>query len=147
MKKILLLLIFVSWIFVSSFAFAGSWNVMPTMNWGWLPWSTLKTETSAWSWATFIKTLSWLSKKVINYVVVIAVLCLMWAWVFYIVSLWDNKKTEVAKKWIIRTLLWTLLTVSGWAIVNIINNISIQSRTDSTTPTTTPAPAPGTGTP
>jgi len=63
----------------------------------------------------------------IRYVAVIAVLSLMLAWIFYIISWWEEEKVKKAKKWITWSLVWVLLSVSAWWIINLINNLYINN--------------------
>ena len=61
----------------------------------------------------------------IKYIAVIAVICLMLAGVKYIISMGDDEKVGKAKMWIIYSLVWVLLSVSGWTLINVINDFKI----------------------
>jgi hypothetical protein len=43
----------------------------------------------------------------------------------YLLSGWDDEKTKKAKYWIIYSLLWVIISVSAWGIINLINNLKI----------------------
>ena len=61
----------------------------------------------------------------IQYVAVIAVIALMISGIMYLVSGWEEEKVKKAKTWIIWSLIWVVLSISAWTIINIINNITI----------------------
>ncbi len=63
--------------------------------------------------------------EMILYTAVVAVLSLMISWIFYIISFWEEEKTKKAKKWITWSLVWVVISVSAWFIINSINHLSI----------------------
>jgi len=63
----------------------------------------------------------------IQYVAVIAVISLMISWVKYLLANWEEEKVKKAKSWIIWSLVWVLLSISAWGLINIINNIRINN--------------------
>lgn len=63
--------------------------------------------------------------EVIKYVAVIAVIALMIAGIRYLLSAGDEEKTNKAKTTIIWALVWVLLSISSWYIINLINNLYI----------------------
>ena len=74
----------------------------------------------------FIDEVWWkLVSELIQYVAVIAVISLMISWIMYLLSWWEEEKVKRAKSWIIWSLVWVVLSIWAWGIVNIINEISI----------------------
>lgn len=63
--------------------------------------------------------------ELIQYVAVIAVISLMISGIMYLVSGWEEEKVKKAKTWIIWSLVWVFLSVSAFAIISIVNEISI----------------------
>lgn len=61
----------------------------------------------------------------IKYIAVISVFSLMGAWVVYITSVGDDGKVEQAKKWITYALIGVLVSVSSWALINLLNAFKI----------------------
>lgn len=61
----------------------------------------------------------------IKYVAVFAVLAIMYGWILYLISSWDEEKTKKAKTVIIWALVGTFLSVSAWMLINILNRIVI----------------------
>ena len=94
----------------------------------WLPWcesdSTWDAVTSL-SWNNFFLFLWSVISEWIKYVAVLAVLALMVSWFMYLTSGWEDDKVAKAKKAIIWSLVWVLLSTSAWAIINIVNNFKI----------------------
>lgn len=86
----------------------------------WLPWCS-----SVVSWKSFFTFLWNLISTWIKYTAVIAVISLMLAWIMYLVSGWEDEKVKKAKKWIIWSLIWVLISTSAWAIINLVNSFKI----------------------
>jgi len=63
--------------------------------------------------------------EMILYTAVVAVLSLMISWIFYIISFWEEERTKKAKKWITWSLVWVVVSVSAWFIINSINHLSV----------------------
>ncbi len=84
-----------------------------------------------WCWAVptsnngFIYIISEFISQMILYTAVLAVIALMISWIMYMLSMWEEEKTKKAKKWIIWSLIWVIISVSAWFIINSINNLSI----------------------
>lgn len=66
-----------------------------------------------------------LVSQLIQYVAVLAVIVLMISGIMYLVSGWEEEKVKKAKMWIMWSLIWVLLSISAWTIINLINNITI----------------------
>lgn len=123
-KKLLILTVFfyfTIWVYSSA----------PSVNCIWLPWCT--------DWITnfdsptaadipsnvgleLIVNIIW---EIIQFVAVIAVIALIISWILYIISWWDDEKVKKAKSWITWSLVWVLLSISAWWIVNMLNKIII----------------------
>jgi hypothetical protein len=84
----------------------------------WLPWDNIKRDFVDKIWWKFISTF-------IEYVAIIAVISLMLSWIMYLIANWDEEKVKKAKNWIIWSLVWVLLSISAWWIINIINNFKL----------------------
>jgi hypothetical protein len=65
--------------------------------------------------------------QLIRYVAVIAVLSLMIAWIMYLISWWEEEKVKKAKSWILWSIIWVVISISAWGIINLINNITINN--------------------
>lgn len=61
----------------------------------------------------------------IQIVAVVAVFALIFSWILYLLSSWEEEKANKAKKWIIWSLVWVFLSISSWGIINFLNNIKI----------------------
>ena len=61
----------------------------------------------------------------IRYVAVVAVLALMLSWIMYLIAWWEEEKVKKAKSWIMWSLIWVLLSISAWGIINFINSLRI----------------------
>lgn len=71
---------------------------------------------------------TWISNLISNliqYVAVIAVLSLMYAWLMYLLSWWEEEKLNKAKKMVIWSLVWVFLSISAWMIINMINDAKL----------------------
>lgn len=86
-----------------------------------LPWCN---ETST-SWNETFKFISSLISNAIDYVAVFSVISIIVAWIFYIVSIGEEEKAKKAKNWILWSLVWVVISVSAWSIINLLNLFSI----------------------
>lgn len=77
-------------------------------------------------WGVFIVEII---STMLQYVSVVAVIALMLSWVLYLVSGWEEEKTKKAKNWIIWSLVWVVVSMSSWFLVNIVNNFSFETPT------------------
>jgi len=128
-KKLTLLLI----IFFSVFSFSvvsAAWTKSPAVNCYWLPgcYDKIKDKPSTPSvennlWIEKISNLIW---NLIQYVAVFAVIALILSGLMYLISWWEEEKVKKAKSWIIWSLVWVILSVSAWWIINVLNNIVIK---------------------
>lgn len=112
-KKILLTLLTFLITINTSFA---NW---PNITCIWLPWCSSEGGEDSLEWISDIIALA------IQYVAVIAVIALVISWVMFMLSSWDEEKVKKAKKWIIWSLVWVLLSISAWWIVNMLNEIQV----------------------
>ncbi len=119
MKKIIFFLLALS-PYITTFAT----STAPWIKCDWLPWCPSSwTDTLANS--KLIPFLWKLIAEIIKYTAVIAVIALMFAWIMYITSWWEDETTKKAKKWIIYSLIGVFVSISAYLIVNIINNTNI----------------------
>ena len=105
------------------------WDANPTINCVWLPGcnGSIITTPKSWQlsdnlWKEFIVNVTWYLVQIVS---VIAVFALIFSWVMYLVSAWDEEKVWKAKKWIIWSLVGVILSISAWGIIAFINNIEI----------------------
>lgn len=100
----------------------------PPINCAWLPWCKWDSEVAidASTWANigidFIKNII---SEFIQLIAVIAVFALIFSGIMYLLSMWEDEKVKRAKNWIIYSLIWVLLSVSAWWIINLLNNFKI----------------------
>jgi hypothetical protein len=64
-------------------------------------------------------------KRGLQVVAGISVVALVWAGVLYLTSYGDEEKVKKAKKAIIWTVLGLVTGLGGWAIVDLINNLTL----------------------
>jgi len=128
MKKINIFLLSVIYYFVwlTNYIYAAK---APWILWGWLPgwkneWETINVESN------FEKTEIWKASidfivTFIKYIAIIAVISLMFWWIMYILSWWEEEKIKKAKSWIIWSIVWVFMSVSAWWIIKFITQLSI----------------------
>ena len=111
------------WLTSNAFAWA------PEVNCVWLPGCDSNSLTNPISidenndiWIEVISSIIW---ETIQFVAVIAVIALIISWMMYLVSWGEEEKTKKAKTWIIWSLVWVVLSISAWWIINILNQIII----------------------
>ena len=128
-KKVLYIFL-LNILFSLNFAF---WATAPDVNCIWLPWCNQSSITSPNDWivSTDVDKEVWMNLILkftsifIQFVSVFAVFSLIFSWVLYMISSWDEEKTNKAKKWIIWSLVWVFLSISAYGIINLLNNITI----------------------
>lgn len=122
MKKVYFLIWFLSVLNLKVFASS------PEVVCNWLPWcewgATWEAIASLKDW-DFFSFLWNIISEWIKYVAVLAVISLIISWIFYLISMWEDEKVNKAKKMIIWSLVWVLLSTSAWAIINMLNNFRI----------------------
>ena len=129
-KKILisfiLIISFFTFVWINN-AFAES--KLPLVNCFWLPGCYDKNMDKPWKasieknhWIDKVSNLIW---KLIQYVAVFAVIALIISGIMYLISWGEEEKVKKAKTWIIWSLVWVILSVSAWGIINMLNNILI----------------------
>jgi len=105
------------------------YSASPDVNCAWLPWCKsdviLNTSWDSNDGILAVNVLSNFIWEFIQIVAVFAVFALIFSWVFYLISTWDEEKANKAKKWIIWSLVGVFLSISAWWIINFINNINI----------------------
>lgn len=99
----------------------------PSINCIWLPGCVDSNIKSPWSpsignniWVMLISNIIW---QMIQYVAVVAVISLIISGIMYMVSWWEEEKANKAKSWIIWSLVWVIVSISAWWIINMLNNI------------------------
>lgn len=128
MKKLIILVFVLIWFISFDFTYATStinflWSssnsVWPDVAWAWLPWSSS-------SWEAIVSTyIPRIITTIIKYTAVIAVISIIISWIMYMLSFWREDKAKKAKSWIIYSLVWVLISVSAYAIINLINSIKL----------------------
>jgi len=107
----------------------------------WCPNSPIRWSSSAWEtiwradgesktaintvifWITFSNIL----RKSIEWTWLIAVIALMYWWIIYIISIWNETNTNKAKNIIIYSLIWVILSIFAFAIISIVNNLDLNT--------------------
>ena len=93
----------------------------------WLPWCDA--YASSWVNETKIFTFIWrITSEFIKYIAVFSVIALMLAWLNFVVwwgLSWEEEKVKKAKNWVLWALVWVILSVSAWWIINVLNNLQI----------------------
>lgn len=84
----------------------------------WLP--GCKTSSAKWDIKVFFV---WFIDLFIQIIIVLAVFALIFSWIMYIISGGEDEKTKQAKKWIIWSLVWVVLSTFSWWIIYFLNNI------------------------
>jgi len=93
----------------------------------WLPWCDLGWD----GWVHEEKVFSFIWKvtsESIKYITVFAVVALMLAWLNFVVwwwLSWEEEKVKKAKTWVMWALVWVILSISAWWIINILNNLEV----------------------
>jgi len=117
-------------IFITTIIYPSAFAQAPVVNcWG-LPWCedewVTMNPSNPWvsdnKWLEVISNLIW---ETIQFVAVVAVIALIISWIMYLLSWWDDEKVKKAKNWIIWSLVWVILSVSAWSIINMLNNLYI----------------------
>lgn len=126
-KKVLILITLFFWIFSLNNVFADN---VPSVNCIWLPWcvdSDIKKPSGADIsnnlWSKVISSIIW---ETIQFVAVIAVIALILSAFMYLLSWWDEEKAKKAKSWVTWSLVWVILSISAWGIINMLNNLIIK---------------------
>lgn len=125
MKKLLLLFILFTNLFSFDYIY---WASSPSVTCAWLPWCQSDALNNSWDsndWTLAVNVLSNFIWEFIQIVAVFAVFALIFSWIFYLISSWDEEKANKAKKWIIWSLVGVFLSILAWWIINFINNINI----------------------
>lgn len=61
----------------------------------------------------------------IQYIAVVAVIALMISWILYLISAWEEEKVKKAKNWVIRSLVWVIVSLLAFSIVTLITKLKI----------------------
>ena len=116
----ILTLYFNTWVFAS-------WA--PLVNCVWLPWcadtnanTPIKANIDNNLGLEIITSLIW---EAIQFVALLAVIALIISGIMYLVSWWDEEKASKAKRWIIWSLVWVVISISAWWIINMLNKFTI----------------------
>lgn len=115
MKKNILFLISFCFLFVTKIFASSPWVVC----------DGLPGCDSNITWKSFFEFIWNLISYWIRYVAVVAVISLVLSWFMYLLSWWEDEKVKKAKKWITWSLVWVLLSVSAWSIINLVNQFNI----------------------
>jgi len=84
-----------------------------------LPWNNYNTnDIVANLWGQLISTL-------ILYISVFAIFSLILSWFILMISWWEEEKVKKAKNWTIWSLIWVILSISSYIIVEFISKLTI----------------------
>ncbi len=95
----------------------------------WLPTFWTKKEVINWLIQFDRKNSHWFLVKAISegikYVWLLAVLSLTIWWIMYMTSYWTDDKTKKAKNVILYSIIWVVISIGAFALVEIVNNINL----------------------
>lgn len=89
----------------------------------WLP--------SFYEWDGFIKKenpvnfLFVIIREVTKYVAILAIIATMIGWLMFLFSAWNDEKVKKAKNVIIYSIIWVLVSIASFTLVDIINNLTL----------------------
>ena len=63
--------------------------------------------------------------QLIQFVAIIAIIALIISGILYLISGWEEEKVKRAKTRIIWSLVWVVLSLSAWGIINMLNKITV----------------------
>lgn len=106
-------------VFLNAYSFV---SATPVINCGALPGCDDGTGATSIGAYAFIWNLIAL---LIQYVAVIAVIAIMIGGIMYLISWGEEEKIKKAKSIIIWALVWVLVSIFAWSIINIINTFKI----------------------
>ena len=126
-KKILIWIITIAlffWIwFKSSFAEGeSSVKVKTTVSFKWIITGCHKDNTcDITSWTQWVLNIMWWMIKYTTFIIgLLAVLFIVINWILYSMSWVDQSAKDTAKKRIIKTLIWIVLLLMSWTILNVL---------------------------
>lgn len=61
----------------------------------------------------------------IKYVWFLAIISLIVWWIIYMTSFWVDAKTKKAKNIIMYSIIWILVAITAYSLVDMVNNISL----------------------
>jgi hypothetical protein len=123
---IILVLLFSTLVSVWVVNFVNADNEWPTVNCEWLPWCNWWAVDTWAQWEIAVESfLTNIVTKFIWYVAVVAVISIMFWGIMYMTSGWEEEKVNKAKKWIMWSLVWVLISVSAYGIINFVNSLKI----------------------
>jgi hypothetical protein len=114
-------------LYLLTFAFLGL-NICNVIAANSKPWVICTGLPGCSNWNDDTPVFNFMSKLIsewIKYVAVIAVISIMISWIFYIISTWEEEKTKKAKLWIIWSLVWVVISISAWSVINLLNLFKI----------------------
>lgn len=89
----------------------------------WLP--------SFYEWDGFIKKenpvnfLFVIIREVTKYVAILAIIATMIGWLMFLFSAWSDEKVKKAKNVIIYSIIWVLVSIASYTLVDIVNNLTL----------------------
>lgn len=64
-------------------------------------------------------------RETIKYVGLLAILAVSWGWIQFLTSIGNDEKVKHAKQTVIYALVWVLLSVVAFTIIDIVNSLKI----------------------
>lgn len=135
-KKILISFLILFWIFWVS-SVEASWsdyiNIRYGSGWWWVN-SSQEAPKTVSGWLPGSKIEKWDVLKIfkkfltifIEIVWVLAVFALIFSWIMYVLSGWEEEKAKRAKLWILWSLVAVLISASSWWIISFLNNVILK---------------------
>ena len=64
-------------------------------------------------------------REVTKYVAILAIIATMIGWLMFLFSAWSDEKVKKAKNVIIYSIIWVLVSIASYTLVDIINNLTL----------------------
>lgn len=121
-KKIKYFAIFIIALLLPIITFANT-STLDFKNEFWLPgfyewWGIIKKENP-------VKFLFVIIKEVTKYVAILAIIATMIWWLMFLFSAWSDEKVKKAKNVIIYSIIWVVVSIASFTLVDIINNLTL----------------------
>jgi len=65
-------------------------------------------------------------KQIVIYTWIISIIAIMIGWIMFLTSMWKEEQFKKAKNVIIYSIVWVVVSISSYALVDIINNLSLK---------------------
>lgn len=108
--------------------------IAPAVNCIGLPWCKTTDIENPWEasnkWDIVNSSIQNIISQMILYIWIIAVVAFMFYAVEYIKSLWDDSKVEEAKRALTYSIVWVIIAMSSYTVVNLLNEFIFTVNTE-----------------